>query len=126
MFQVRAKNDELEREKISKEKQVADEKKQKRWKEFHDYLQVLRQSIFPTGTLVQLLPAALEYPKEEILTKCLELKRQGFASQLEDWQWLCLVQVIVSTIIYVWKEPLSLVGFHFCSFKFNSFLLTII
>lgn len=29
---------------------------------------------------------------------------------MEDWQWLCLVQVVVSTILYIWKEPHSLVG----------------
>lgn len=31
------------------------------------------------------------------------------SENMEDWQWVCLVQVVVSTILYVWKEPNSLV-----------------
>lgn len=108
--EVRARNDEMEREKINKEKQLADERKKKIWKEFQTYLLSLRSSIGCGEEIVQLVPNKIAFDHQDILERCLKLKEQAFTSQLEDWQWLCLVQVIVSTILYVWKEVSSIVS----------------
>lgn len=107
--EVRAKNDEMEREKIYKEKQVAEEKKEKVWKELQVYLTSLRTSIAVGEELIRLVPSTKKFAQQEILDDCLKLKHQEFTSQLEDWQLFCLVQVIASTILYVFKENESLV-----------------
>lgn len=99
----------MEREKIIKEKQVAEEKKEKIWKEFQTYLLSLRSSIGFGEEMIQPFPSTIEFAKHDIMEQCLKLKEQSFISQLEDWQWLCLVQVIVSTILYAWKEAMSMV-----------------
>jgi hypothetical protein len=102
--EVRAKNDEKERERCNKEKQAADERKEKLWKEFYAYLHNARSSILYGRDLVQLVPVALVHTREEVLERCLQLKKQAMSSQMEDWQWLCLVQVIVSSLLYVCKD----------------------
>lgn len=103
--EVRARNDEKERERSNKEKQAADERKEKMWKEFYAYLHTMRSSILCGEDLVQLIPVSLVHPKEEVLEQCLQLKKEALlSSQMEDWQWLCLIQVVVSSILYVWKE----------------------
>ena len=113
--EVRARNDEKEREKINKEKQVAEEKKEKVWKELQNYLLCLRSSIGCGEEIIQLVPNnVIEFPKEDILERCLKLKSEGFTPQTEDWQIFCLVQVITSTIFYIWKEPNSMVSYCSC------------
>lgn len=107
--EVRAKNDEKERERSNKEKQAADERKEKLWKEFYAYLHNSRSSILRGQDLVQLVPEKLVHTKEEVLERCLQLKNEAMSSQMEDWQWLCVVQVVVSSVLYVCKE-LKMVG----------------
>lgn len=107
---MRAKNDEMEREKIYKEKQVAEEKKEKVWKELQVYLSNLRSSIAFGEGVIRLVPNTEKFDQQKILDSCLKLKHQEFTSQLEDWQLLCLVQVIASTILYVFEEKTSLVN----------------
>ncbi|XP_057381286.1 uncharacterized protein LOC130703854 [Daphnia carinata] len=106
--EVRAKKDEIEREKIYKEMQVAEEKKEKVWKELQIYLSNLRSSIAFGEDLIRLTPNTENFDQQEILDSCLKLKQQEFTSQLEDWQLLCLVQVIASTILYVFQEKKTL------------------
>lgn len=108
--EVRARNDEMEREKVNREKQVAEERKERVWKEFQTYLLSLRSSIGFGEDMIQPFPFTIEYDKEDILKRCIQLKNNTFSSQLEDWQRLCLVQVIVSTILYTWKENHSMVS----------------
>ncbi|KAI9549955.1 hypothetical protein GHT06_005226 [Daphnia sinensis] len=106
--EVRAKNDEIEREKIYKEMQVAEEKKEKVWKELQVYLSNLRSSIAFGENLIRLTPNTEKFDQQEILNSCLRLKHEEFTSQLEDWQLLCLVQVIASTILYVFEGKKSI------------------
>ena len=108
--EVRAKNDEIEREKINREKQVAEERKEKIWKELKMYLLSLRSSIEFGEDKVKIVPSTVDFAQQEILDRCLKLKNQECISQLEDWQLFCLVQVIASTILYVWKENKSMVS----------------
>ena len=108
--EVRAKNDEKERERSNKEKQAADERKQKLWKEFYAYLHNARSSILRGQDLVKLVQSDTPVlTKEEVLERCLQLKNEAMSSQMEDWQWLCLVQVVVSSVLYVFKD-LRMVG----------------
>jgi hypothetical protein len=108
--EVRAKNDEIEREKINREKQIAEERKEKIWNEVEMYLLSLRSSIEFGEDKVEIVPSRVEFVHQEILDRCLKLKNQESNSQLEDWQLFCLVQVIASTILYVWKEKQSIVS----------------
>ena len=99
--EVRAKND---------EKEAADERKQKLWKEFYAYLHNARSSILRGQDLVKLVQSDTPVlTKEEVLERCLQLKNEAMSSQMEDWQWLCLVQVVVSSVLYVFKD-LRMVG----------------
>ena len=108
--EVRAKNDEKERERSNKEKQAADERKEKLWKEFYAYLHNARSSILRGQDLVKLVQSDTPVlTKEEVLERCLQLKNEAMSSQMEDWQWLCLVQVVVSSVLYVFKD-LRMVG----------------
>jgi hypothetical protein len=111
--EVRAKNDEIEREKINREKQVAEEKKEKIWKELKMYSLSLRSSIEFGEDKVKMVPSKVDFAQQEILDRCLKLKNQEFISHLEDWQMFCLVQVIASTILYVWQENKSMVSKSF-------------
>jgi hypothetical protein len=108
--EVRAKNDEIEREKINRERQIAEERKEKIWKELKMYLLSLRSSIEFGEDKVKIVPSMTDYVHQEILDRCLKLKNQESISQLEDWQIFCLVQVITSTILYVWKGNQSMVS----------------
>ncbi len=108
--EVRAKNDEIECEKINREKQMAEERKEKIWKELKMYLLSLRSLIEFGEDKVKIVPSRVEFVHQEILDRCLKLKNQESNSQLEDWQLFCLVQVIASTILYVWKEKQSMVS----------------
>jgi len=108
--EVRAKNDEKERERSNKEKQAADERKEKLWKEFYAYLHNARSSILRGQDLVKLVQSDTPVlTKEEVLERCLQLKNEAMGSQMEDSQWLCLVQVVVSSVLYVFKD-LKMVG----------------
>lgn len=102
--EMRAKNDEIEREKSSRERKVLLEKKEKFVKEHQTYMQSLRESIIPTNELIKLTPCAATYKQEIILEKCTALKSEGMSSQLDDAQLQSLSQVIVSTLLYVRKE----------------------
>lgn len=108
--EMRAKNDEMEREKSTRERKVLLERKEKSIKENQTYMQSLRDSILTKDELIRLTPSAVSYPKTEILEKCTTLKSEGISSQLDDAQLQSLSQVIVSTILYVWKESNSMVN----------------
>lgn len=118
--EVRARNDRMEQEKDDKEKQMANERKEKMWKEQLAYMDSIRPSIFTEENWLRLVG---ESPgpccKEDILERCLQLKDTNLSAQLEDWQWMCLVQVVVSAILYMWQEPLSMVCSKIC-FKLTS------
>lgn len=106
-IQVRARNDEIEREKLIKAKQVADEKREKKWKEFEANMMVLRQSV-TSQHIVRLVSTDQEdqLDKDHILERLNDLKKEAYASSLlEEWHLFCLVQVIVTTILYVWRDP---------------------
>ena len=107
---MRAKNDEMEREKSTRERKVLLEKKEKIIKEHQSYMQSVRDSIFPTNDLIRLTPNEISHPREEIVEKCCALKSDALTSQLDDAQLQSLAQVIASTILYVWKEPNSIVN----------------
>lgn len=99
----------MERKKSTRERKVLLEKKEKLIKEYQTYLQSLRDSIFPTKELIRLTPNSASYPKDEIVEKCCALKSDALSSQMDDAQLQSLSQVIVSTILYVWKEQNSIV-----------------
>lgn len=115
--EVRARNSEMEREKIYKEKQVAEERKEKMWREVNTYLLTLRSSIGWEDRMIRVVPNPTEFLKESILEGCLNMKTQISSAQLEDWQIVCIVQVIASTVLYMWKDASSVVsGYDFRTF----------
>jgi hypothetical protein len=73
----------------------------------------LRSSIEFGEDKVKMVPSKVDFAQQEILDRCLKLKNQEFISHLEDWQMFCLVQVIASTILYVWQENKSMVSKSF-------------
>ena len=103
--EVRARNSEIEREKLNKEKQAADEKREKKWKEVEAHIVVLRRSIISEDFIRTVSDDEKPLDKVQVLERLLELKKEAYESPVEEWQLFCLAQVIATTILYGWREP---------------------
>ena len=107
--EVRARNDEIEREKQNKEKRDADEKKDKKCKEIEAYSANLRQSA-TSADVVRIVPDSdnkSEQPEldaESIMQGLQRLKTEAYSAPVEEWQLFCLAQVVASTVAYVWND----------------------
>lgn len=103
--EVRAKHDKMEQEKDDREKQLASERREKMFKDQEAYLEILRSSIFLEEHWLQVVPvSSVLYSKQDIHCRCVDQKANGMTSQLEDWQLACLIQVIVSSLLYIGTE----------------------
>ena len=99
--EVRARNDATQREKLTREKQAADERRMKRCVEMESYLSQLRAE--------NQVPEAAEASPETLLKRLIDLTKRSFTCDppLQDWQLYCISQVTVTCILNAFHEPVT-------------------